>query len=315
MMTDLRRAPAAIWLVTAAIGAAAAGIAVAQGHTAPMQLIATLALAVATIAAVVSPYLRLLCVFAAIPLDTYAKVLSRPIPATAFQFLLVVVLGSWLARVLFGRAKVHFGAAEAAASVVLVAAVWSLPFSLNASATMIGIQRIVLDTALFVLCVALLDTPVRMRRAALTLVATILVVAIYALAQYVFPGVLPGVTLVQGTLDRTTISRVAALFLDPNTLGGLTATAAAAFLALAAHSRSSLRVAAWLGAATVSLAAMVVTFSRGSWLAFVVALPIVVLTAPRERRRKMLVGLGMAALAAVLLAPGVIVARVGSAID
>jgi O-antigen ligase len=307
--------PPRAWVAAAAVGGAVAGAVIALFPTLVIPVIGVVTLVVALVTAIASPRLGILWVFLAIPLDTYGRVISYPITVTAFQLLLIAVLASWLFRVLKDRALPSIGAAELVAAGVLVAGLWSFPYSLSGSATMVACGRIAFDAALAIACINLIDTSERLRRAGTVLAATILAVAVYALAQYAFPGVLPGVTMLQGTIDRTNLERVAALFLDPNTLGGLMSMAAASFLALAAHARRRTDILLWLVAAGIAAAAMVVTFSRGSWIAFVLVLPIVGLTAPSDRRRAILTGLVAVVVAGILLAPGVIVSRVQSAFD
>ncbi len=311
----LRDVPPRAWVTAAAVGGAGAGAVIALFPTLVIPVIGAVTLVVALVTAIASPQLGILWVFVALPLDTYGRVISYPITVTAVQLLLIAVLASWLFRVLKDRTRPRFGAAEVVAAGVLVAGLWSFPYSLSGSATMVACGRIAFDAALAIACIHLIDTSERLRRASIVLAATILAVALYALAQYAFRGALPGVTMLQGTIDRTNIERVAALFLDPNTLGGLMSMAAASFLAFAAHARRRTHILLWLLAAGVAAAAMVVTFSRGSWIAFVLVLPIVGLTAPPDRRRAILTGLVAVVVAGVLVAPGVVVSRVQSAFD
>jgi O-antigen ligase len=312
---NIRSIPRGVWVAVAAVCGAAAGVAVASGTVFAIQAIGAIALVAALVTAVVSPRWGLLCVFVSIPLDVYGRVSVGPVTTTAFQLLLVVVLTSWLVRVITGRMTLRLGVAEAAGTLVLIAGLWSLPFSLDRSATLVSCGRIAFDTLLFVACIHLIDTPRLLKRAGLVLSLTVLAVSFYALVQYAFPGSLPGVAMVQGTLERVDIRRVAALYADPNTLGGLTAMATASFLALCVHARSRLQFLTSGAAAGVSALAMIVTFSRGSWIALVLVLPIVALTAPRRRRRLILAGLAAMVLGVAILAPGVITSRIQSAFN
>ncbi len=304
-----------LWLVAAAVIGVAAGLGIVLGGLSISHAVAGAVLLVAIAVSLADPRAGILMVMAAIPLETFGRIVDNPVPITAYQVLLVTVLVSWLWRVATRRMPARFGLAEVGAGLILFAGLWSLPFSVDWGVTLYTCGRILFEMALFVACIHLIDSPKWLKRAATVFTVTVVLVSLYGIAQYLAPRALPGVETFQGTLDRTDLHRVAAFFTDPNTLGGLTSMAAVAFLAAAAHAKRLSRSAWWLVAAGIAGITMLLTFSRGSWVALALTLPVVALTAPKERRRPILIGLAAVCVAAAVVAPGTLISRVSSAVD
>lgn len=302
-------------LVIGLLAAAVAGRVVAQSNADPLYVLVLCVLAVAMIAALADPYVGLLLTFVVMPLDTYGRVIFTSTPITAYQIMMVTVLVSLFYREITGRMRLRLGKAEGVAALVLFAALWSLPFTMSWAETSLACVRVAFQVLLFVACTQLVNTRKRLIGAVAVITGTLVVVFLLALAQAAFPGVLPLRETVQGTIDRVNIMRVAAFYHDPNTLGGIAAMTTAAFLAALAHARRVLPAVLWGAASVLGAAITYLTFSRGSWFALAASVVVVAMTAPPDRRRKLVIGLAALAVAASVVAPTLIVSRVLSAFD
>jgi O-antigen ligase len=248
-----------------------------------------------------------------LPLDTFGRLVTSPVTITVYHVVLVLCLAAWLRLLLTRKATVHVSWLDVGAAAIVGAALWSLPFSLAPGTTAVSIVRLVFLWAFALLYANGIRDAAGLRRLLGWLVASGAILSVVGLAQYFLPGFDVGwIRELKRAFNVVTFSRVGAFFFDPNYFAGMLSAIVAVALAMLAHARTLRGALLWGGAASLTGLTLVLTYSRGGWVAAAVGLVVAALTAPR-RRRAWLVGslLGVVLLAAVL-APDVIVSRVAS---
>ena|GEM_PF-1870853 len=303
----------ALWLGAACIVGGAAGALV--GYS------ATISLALLGVAVVVAAFWRLeiglLVLLLTLPLDLYGQLITSPVTVTVFHVALLLVLASWCVRV-FGKGSewLRFSWLDVGIAVLMLAALWSLPHSLAPSATVFSIVRLLGYWAFTLLYTNGVRTEQQLQRIYLVLGITGVVIGVLALVQYRVPDFSIGnMNIMTAPGGMITLRRPSVFFEDPNYLGGFLSVCMIAAAALLVHARSKRWAVAWLVIALVTGIGLVVTFSRGAWLGALLGIVVVVLTAPKSRRRPLIaVGLALV-IAASLSAPRVIVSRISSMVN
>ncbi len=269
----------------------------------------------AAVAVVAWPQVGVVLIVAALPLDEYGRVLSRPVLLTVYQLLLMLTLASWGWRLLARTERYKPSALDVGMLGLLAAAVWSWPFSLDRAATTLAVARL----GFLWLFTALMAHYLADRRVANWVLgmflATVTAAAALAIAQYLVPDLPIGNVHVQTSLEGEQLSRVSALYSDPNNLAGLLSVGVTTCAALLVHAKRAAVRLPVLGVLAVSGAALVVTYSRTGWVGALAGLVIVALTAPPRARLALLsAGAGLAVVAA-LVSPAAITERVQSIFD
>lgn len=304
-----------VWLVAGAVVGALGGVLVARtGASAAVVTVLALAGVLAGIAIMRDPRTGLFAMLIALPLDVAGRIATQPVTVTVYHVTLLITLASWFrARRLRpqGPWQIEYTVVHLGLLALLVAALWSLPFSYDPSATVIAFVRLAFISLFFAVAASLLGERRTADRALALLAATSAVSACVALVQYAFPGLGIGTVRTLGTsLDP--VSRPAAFFHDPNYLATFLSLGVIVSVARAVHLRRLRAALPWLLAALVSAAGLGVTLSRTGFVGLAAGLVVCVLTAPRGRRNVLLLALVATVVAVTVVAPGLVVERVKS---
>ncbi|MBE0476636.1 MAG: O-antigen ligase family protein [Coriobacteriia bacterium] len=292
----------------------AAGVLAGQEHlVAGLGAPARWAALAALVAAILyRPRLGLWVMLVAAPLNDYGRIVTGPVPVTVFQAALGASLVAWGWLLLAGEVRLHRpNRLQLALVLPFLAALWSLPLSLDPSRTAYGAARL-LFLWLFALIVSYsAEDPRRRERIVEVFVWTGVALAVVSFAQYAFPGLPVGNTHLQyDAAGVDVLTRPAAFFLDPNFLAGYLAVASLVSLVRVVHSSSRREAALWAVPTVLCATAMALTLSRSGLVGFLAGAVAVVLTAPPRRRRAMLVAALLLAVLAVPVIPERYVQRV-----
>lgn len=304
--------PGAAWpyLLAAVVAGVVGGLAVSAGLSARDVVLAIAALAVA--GAVLWRYqLGAVLIVLTLPLDQYGRVLSHPVSITLFHLALLSTLASWGLAIVRGDAKLRFSAVDWGIGALILAALWSAPFSMARSATLFATVRLVFLWLFTLLYSNVLSTRKVAEQVSWTLLGTGVATSAVALAQTYVPGFTFGSVRLVNT-GAGWIKRVGAFFYDPNYLAGFLAVSLLVGLAMLVHSKSLWRAVACLGASAVIGAGVLVTFSRTGLVGVAAGVAIVVLTAPKRRVLPLVMLLLALAIAAFAMSPAAIMDRVTS---
>lgn len=222
-------------------------------------------------------------------LDTLGKLpFSDTVPVTLYQIAIAVTLVSLLRAHSLGKRTFAWKRTPADLPIMLYLALafLTLGFAPNLRVSLITFGSLVSSVVLFYLVLALLDTPEEARR----LLLWFFIVAAFLGGLAIVERV-TGVSIA-GNVTKTYITgiRVRGSFKDPNMLGMMMMMALAAGIPLAMGEDKQTRRLLALGAPLVA-GALLLSFSRGAWIAAVVAISVVVLAYPGEKRRKRIVPL------------------------
>ena len=240
----------------------------------------------------------------ALPLDLAGRILTDPVTLTVYHVTLLLALLSWAVRVarLGPDPSAELTLVHLGALLLIAASVWSLPFSLDRSATLVAIVRLTFLVAFFMVFTRHMRDERTMDRVLGLVVGTAAASAVLAVAQYFIPGLRIGQVATLG-VGSAVIVRPSAFFTDPNYLAALLSVAIVAAFARAAHARTITRAAPWLIGAAVSSTGLVVTLSRTGWVGVGVGLVVALAFAPARRRSRLLLGLLGAVVAVAALSP------------
>jgi len=305
--------PAWAWVVPAVLLGAGIGVLSSRGAVAWPALAA---LAVGLWLAIKSfdrLEFGLVALLFAMPLDRYGQLIETPITLTVFQVVLLVCLAAW-ARDLWARKEgPRFSWIDAGIALMVLAGLWSLPFSLARSTTLVSVARLTFLWALALLYANGIRDTAGLRRVINALAVSGVVLGALGLAQYFVPGFdLGSVRDILRAGGAVAFSRVGAFFHDPNFLAAVLSAIAAMALSFLSHAGTGKMALAWGAVLAVTGAALLVTFSRGGWLGGAAGLLVAVLTAPKTRRAWLLGAMVAAVLAAAVMAPDAVVSRGGS---
>lgn len=248
-----------------------------------------------------------------LPLDTFGRLITSPVTVTVFHVVLLVCLAAWARRIVAERGWLRLTWMDAAAAAIVAAGLWSLPFSLASGTTVVSVVRLAFLWAFASLYANGIRERGGLRRVVGWLVVSGALLSVVGLAQYFLPGFDFGwIRDVKRAFNVVSYSRVGGFFFDPNYFAGLLSAIVAVSLSLLAHARTRREALLWGGAAALTGATLVLTFSRGGWVGAAAGVLVAILVAPRSRRAWMMGAVIALALAGTLLAPDLILSRVQS---
>ncbi len=298
------------WLFAAAVAGVVAGTVVSGGVDVTRALLAIAGGALALL--VLWRYqFGIVLMLLVMPLDIYGRIIPSPVTVTAFHVTLLLTLAAFGLHVLRTGERVRFSVIDLAMGALVLAALISLPDSLNQGATALGAIRLFFLWLFVLLWANMLKTRALADRATALLVATGVGTALLALAQYFVPGFEFG-SMRMVHRDGQTLVRAGALFWDPNYMAAFLSITFLVALALVIHARTWRATAVWTAASGILAAGVIVTFSRTGWVGVVAGVVVLLLTAPARRRIPLL--LVMVAIGTTMFSvnPGLIMDRVSS---
>jgi|GEM_PF-5602367 len=298
------------WLFAAAVAGVVAGTVVSGGVDVTRALLAIAGGALALL--VLWRYqFGIVLMLLVMPLDIYGRIITSPVTVTAFHVTLLLTLAAFGLHVLRTGERVRFSVIDLAMGALVLAALISLPDSLNQGATALGAIRLFFLWLFVLLWANMLKTRALADRATALLVATGVGTALLALAQYFVPGFEFG-SMRMVHRDGQTLVRAGALFWDPNYMAAFLSITFLVALALVIHARTWRATAVWTAASGILAAGVIVTFSRTGWVGVVAGVVVLLLTAPARRRIPLL--LVMVAIGTTMFSvnPGLIMDRVSS---
>jgi O-antigen ligase len=261
------------------------------------------------------PRVGLATILLTLPLDRYGTLVERPVAITAYHVVLLATLASWGWRIIRRGEGVRWSAVDVGMATLVFAAAWSLPLSLARGATFVATLRVAFSAAFVLLFSNLAVDPRWLRRLTIVFAFSAIASAIIAIAQYLVPGLPITMLNMSAVGDGTVVWRASGLFHDPNYLGAFLAAAVVAFAAAAVHASRRQNSAAWTAAVAVCAAALLLTLSRGSWIAAAVGLAVVALTAPPRWWAALAVTGLVIVVALAVLAPASVRERALSSFD
>lgn len=308
-----RVAPWQVLVGLACALAGGAGVAVAGRDAALLLVAGAVALAV-TAAVMRDVQWGLYAMLLVLPLDIAGRVITSPVTITVFHLTLLVTIGAWLVRL--GRrdplARHEWSAVDLGVAALLLAGLWSLPFSLSPAATRMSLLRVVFLVLFYLLFTTFMRDKRTMDRVLVVLVATGAASAGLAIVQTLVPGLGIGYARMVGLGGGVSIARPSAFFDDPNYLATFLSVAIIAGVGRAVHARSWPRALAWLAGTAVSSVGLYITLSRTGWVGAAVGIVVVLLTAPRRRRPRLIAVASVVVLLALVLSPSLLIERLAS---
>lgn len=209
--------------------------------------------------------------------------LTDAFPVTLYQVAIVVVVLSALNARRTGQLALSWKRTPVDLPLLLFvslafASVWFAP-SLRTALVMFG--SLVSAVVLFYLITMMVDTPEEARRLLLWFLTIAAVLAVVAITERV-----TGISIA-GNVSKSQVTgiRVRGSFKDPNMFGMMMMMALVMGTALIKGESSRMRVGLAAGGAVV-LAALALSFSRGAWVAAIVAVIAVVLAYPGDRAKR-----------------------------
>jgi len=306
------------WLAVAVLLGAAAGLVVLRvGAAVGPTLLAVAAASLLALAIMRDTRLGLYAMLIAIPLDVVGRIITEPVVITAYHITLLVTMASWiLARYLDrpGSPRIEWSIVHVGVLALLAAAVWSLPFSLDRTSTIIATIRLLFIAAFFFVSAAHMRDERTTERVLAVVVVTGALSACVALVQFARPEFSVGNPHMLGT-GMDVINRPAGLFHDPNYLAAFLSLSVVGAVARAVHARRLVGALPWLAGALISAAGLAVTLSRTGLVGVAVGLLACILMAPRGRRSALLLALLVGAVLVVSISPGLLVERAASISD
>lgn len=299
----------AVYVAAMLAGVAAGVLATQRGSFA----IAAACIAFGVLAAIVRDVrVGILAILFVLPLDVFGRVVADPV-ITAYQVMLVVTVAVWIWRIPgVGSPRAPFTTVELWVLALLLAGVWSLPFSLDIGLTLKALSRLTFMYLLFRLVSAYSADRVFVRRMLVCLMLTAVASSAIAYLQHVVPGFALGNTSVTlGTVTAPTI-RGSAFFEDPNYLGALLSAAFAVGLVAVFSESHAWRRLAWAVGAIACLPGLYATLSRTAWVGAAAGVLVALVVVPRKPRRYLAGALATALVLVMLVQPSLLLARAGS---
>jgi len=221
-----------------------------------------------------------------------ADAVSSGPAASALAILFIIVSAGWLLSRHRAGKGLRPTVADGAFALFVGSCLLSVTGSVNRSATLTETARIVAAVLMFVVLERLLTSMAHVRR--------VLVACFVALAAPVGLGLLQAVTG-NGRFVTAGVSRIVGTFLHPNTFGFFLSMFMLMAIAIHRHCRPRTRLALWL-VVGVCGGLLVLTYSRGSWIAFTLGLVLIGVLQSRAVFAWMLGGalLALAALPSVV---------------
>lgn len=284
--TSSRIDPRVVWVAAALAAGGVAGMLASR----PMMAVALAVGTALVVGALWRIEIGLLALLLTLPLDVYGRVLTSPVTVTVFHLVLLVVLAAWYVRLLTeGCAWLRPSTLDLSMAVILLAALWSLPHSLNQGATVFSIVRLL---GLWVFCLVYTNgirNERQLRHVWIVFGVTGAVIGLLAVLQAAIPSLQFGlVTDIQAIGGTLALRRPSVFFKDPNYLGGFLSVCSVAALAMLMHAREKKWALGWLVVALASGLGLIVTFSRSAWVGAAVGLVAAVLMAPKRWRGRLI---------------------------
>lgn len=305
-----------IAVVAAAAIAAFTSLRGVQWTGAGAVLSGTLVVVLASIA-LVSTDAGLVLLLFAIPLFDVATLGPPAVPFTAAHVLLAATIVGWLARVVrdghsaLPRPSFVLGGL----GLLVVAGLASAIGSLAPAATAFASFRLLAFFLLAMLVAWRAEEPSRAKRILGLLVVVAVALAGVEAVQYLAPQLGIGTVATQGLESSELLVRPAAFFLDPNFLAGYLSAASLAAIAMLVRSRRWGTAALWAAAGVITGLGTIVTYSRSGWVGFAVGLVVILGTAPKDRRKMLIIATLVLAIAAVPFLPSSVTDRVASLLN
>ncbi|MFA5843199.1 MAG: O-antigen ligase family protein, partial [Coriobacteriia bacterium] len=268
---------------------------------APTAVSAALALGLAVAFALLAserPELGVVALVGAAALDVTGRVATvAGVQLTAYQLVVAALVAVLGVRAVRRRARVPATPADLPAALFLAFALAAVPGAVSPKLAAVSFLSLLSSVVLLYLVVVAVDTPERGETVVWGLLAIAAVLGALALVERA------GLYSIQPLLKAWGYGiRAKTTFKDPNVFGSFLACAAAFGVPFALERRGTVRrLAAW-GAVTVTVLGLVVTFSRGAWGGFLLALVVVLVFARVPLRVKTaFVGVAGLLLAVLLL--------------
>lgn len=300
-MREAFRARSALvfWPAAVALGLASGVAAVALD----VKIVAAIALGAVFLMALrrvwLEPKLGLYLAVVAFSLDSLGKLpLTDKFPITLYQITIAVTLLAAVRDHRDGTRRLQWKATRLDLPILLFVSLAVLVAGLapNLRLSFVTLASLVSSVVLFYLILQMIDTPEEARRLLLWLLAVATVLAVLAVMERV-----TGVSIA-GNVTKSYAAgiRIRGSFKDPNIFGMLLMTALASAFALVLGEKGKTRNRI-LGAMALVFVALVLTFSRGAWLAMAAAAAFIALAYPGNRMKRIL------PLAAAFVAAAVLV--------
>lgn len=299
-------------------GPVASGADAATGYPVSLGLLAVFGAAGAVI--VTRPEAGLYALLVTAPLADVFSVQLVGAKITPFVAALVACALAWVrelaARHRSGVVRPPLGLMAWALVGPLLAALWSLPLSLDPSKTVSSAGRL----AVLWLMACFVVTQARGKAVQRRMLAVAVVVGVcltgLAAAQFADPGLGIGRMHVQRVLGGGVgLIRPSGFYLDPNFLGGMLAAACVAGAAMVLSGRQGRAAALWAIGSLTCAAGVVLTSSRSALASLAVGAVVAVIAAPRRRRAAVAAALAAAALLVALTVPSSLVGRLAALRD
>lgn len=306
-----------VWAAAAvACGLAAKYSASALGLSGVLYLGAVLAVAASVAVVLRAPEMGLLLMLILLPLDVAGRIVAEPVTVTWFQLALLLTLVSWAAQRMFHNAPSSHPVSPVSIGLLMLigAAVWSLPQSISQGATAVALLRLVFQGLFYAVFVSLMRDERTVRRVVFVLVLTAIASSLLAVLQNAVPGI--GIGEVHSQISEgSVLNRPKAFFSDPNYLATFLSVGIVAAVGMAVHAKRLRLIGAWLAAASISSVGLLLTYSRTGWVGALIGVGVVVLFAPKRRRRYLLIGATVLVVLASVFASGSVLSRIQSITD
>ena len=304
----------AAWVLIVLAAGVLAGAAAVQGTLAAGALVAIVLGAAFAMAVLRRLEVGVIVLLFTLPLDRFGRVPGLA-GVTLYQLVLLVSLGAWAVWLMAGCTTLRFSWADVGLGSVILAALWSLPHSLDQGGTVVAIVRLLFTWGFVLLISNVIDSELWLRRAVSAFLLTGVGAGLLAISQQwlgVRVGAIKDYLALGGSVS---FSRAGAFFADPNQLGTFMSIALVMAVAQLVHETRKGRALVLVGVIGVTGLALVASLSRTAWVGALLGLLIVVLTAPRERRRAVVLGAAGIGVALALFGSPFLVARLLSAGD
>lgn len=307
--------PAAAWFALMAVVATLIGLGLGRQATASYVYLAfagCLGLAAAVLI-LWKAELGVPAMLFAASFDVGGRVISQPVSLTLYQIALLLTLVSWGVRLLGGDRAVRprFTLIDAGLALLLFAALWSFPNSLDKSDTMTAAIRLVFIYLFYVASATLMRRQWVLDAALAAVVVSGCLHGAIALAQTRISGFSLGNTSVTLGGPNSPI-RGSSFFDDPNYLAAFLSAAILIALLRAVHANGARPVLLWLAAAGVCGLGLYATYSRTGIVGVAVGLPIIWLTAPAGRKKWIFIAGAFGLMAVFAVSSDVIISRLAN---
>jgi O-antigen ligase len=240
----------------------------------------------------------------------------EPVPVSLFHVVLALTVAAWAWQAIRNpqtRFQLRLAPLEAALALVVVAGLWSLPFSAQPGDTASYTARLLM-LGVLALVIGRNSRAEARRVALIAFVASSTALAVFALAQWAIPTLAAGNAIVQA-IEGTTFRRPAGFYIDPNFMASHLVAAILVALAFTMRSSASRERVLFAGAALIMVAAVFVSYSRTAWMLLLIGVIVVLALSPGRIRRPIGFALLAVVVGGILLAgPALVAERLLSAV-